>query len=109
MALDITVLLNQMVGAAEASLGANWPGIKDLATSSLKGIAQNLVDIEQMKLTGTISEEKANLLISMQKNAAKMVIATEIGLGLLAAEAAINAALDAVKTAVNSAIGWSVL
>ncbi|OIR14239.1 hypothetical protein GALL_47060 [mine drainage metagenome] len=109
MALDINTLINQMVGAAKDSLGSNWPGIKDVATSSLTTIAQNLVDIEKMKIVGIITPEKAALLISMQKQAAKMAIATEVGLGILAAEAAINAALDVVRTAVNTAIGWTLL
>ncbi|MFI5133821.1 MAG: hypothetical protein ACHQEB_05765 [Chitinophagales bacterium] len=109
MALDINTLLNQMVGAAKESLGSNWPGIKDVATSSLTSIAQNLVDIEKMKIDGTVTPEKAALLISMQKQAAKMAIATEVGLGILAAEAAINAALNVVKAAVNTAIGWPLL
>jgi hypothetical protein len=109
MPLNVNSLLTSMTGAAAQSLKGNWPGIKDAATSSLKILAQNLVDIETMKLAGTITQEKAALLIDMQKNTVKMVIATEEGLGLLAAEAAINAAVDVVRNVVNTAIGWPLL
>ncbi|MEI9934762.1 MAG: hypothetical protein WDM71_07915 [Ferruginibacter sp.] len=61
MTLDINSLLNQMVTAAKNSLGSNWPGIKDVATTSLQNIAQNLVDIEQMKINGTITQEKGRI------------------------------------------------
>jgi hypothetical protein len=106
MALDINLLLTKLVGAAKESLGSNWPGIKDVATTSFKSLAQHLADIEQMRLKGTITPEKASLLIGMQKDAVKIAIATEEGLGLLAAEAAVNAALDVVRNAVYTAIGF---
>src|SRR2546423_1423710 len=83
---DSNKLLTGMVGAAKESLGSNWPGIKDVATTSFKSLAQHLADIEQMKLNGTITPQKAALLIGMQKDAVKIAIATEEGLGLLAAE-----------------------
>ncbi len=109
MALDTNKLLNEMTDAAKNSLGRNWPGIKDLAVTSFQNIAQNIVAVEQMKINGTITQEKAAFLISMQKNAAQMIIATEVGLGLLAAEAAINAALDVIRVSVNKAIGWNIV
>lgn len=109
MALDTTTLLNEMVEAAKNSLGSHWPAIKDLAITSLQNIAQNVIAVEQMKINGTITQEKAAFLINMQKNAAQMVIATEVGLGLLAAEAAINAALDVIRVSVNKAIGWNIV
>jgi len=109
MALNINVLLSDMLGAAKESLGSNWPGIKDVATTSFKSLAQHFADIEQMKLNGTITPQKAALLIGMQKDAVKIAIATEEGLGLLAAEAALNAALDVVRNAVNTAIGFALI
>jgi hypothetical protein len=45
----------------------------------------------------------------MQKNALKTVLLSEKGLGLLAAEAAINSILDAVRTAVNTALGFALV
>ena len=109
MALDTNDLLKQMVAAASASLSSKWPEIRDLATTQLKQLAQNLADIEVMKLKGSITEEQAQLLIDMQKNTLKIILLTEEGLGLLAVEAAINAVVDVISAPVNKALGWSLL
>ena len=107
--LDFNSLINQMIGAASGSLKENWPAIKDMATSSMQTLAQNLVDIEKMKLDGSVTEEKARLMIDMQKSALKTVLLTEEGLGILAAEAAVNAVIGIVRDAANTAIGWKLL
>lgn len=109
MSLNFNSLLNDMVNAAKESLGKNWEGIKDVAVTSFKSLAMHLVEIEKMRVEGTITEEKACLLIGMQKDAIKIAIATEKGLSLIAAEAALNAALDVVKNTVNVAIGFAIL
>jgi hypothetical protein len=109
MALNFNSLLNGMFGAAKESLGEHWEGIKDVATTSFKSLTMHLIDIEKMKNEGSITEEKAALLIGFQKDAIKIAIATEKGLSLLAAEAALNAALDVVRNTVNRAIGFPIL
>jgi hypothetical protein len=109
--LKATELLTSMAGAAKTSLAEKWPAIRHLATSSFKALAQNLVDIEKMSLppSPAISKAQAKLLIQMQKNTIKMVLLSVEGLGLLAAEAAINAAMDAIRTVVNTAIGFALV
>ena len=66
--LSVTELLKSMSEAAGTSLADKWPGIKDLAVTSIKSIAQNLVDIEKMGLgpNPAISNEQAKLLIDLQ-------------------------------------------
>ena len=109
MALDVNLILNQMLGAAKTSFASKWPKAQDLATTSFKALAQNIVDIERMHLAGTITNEQADLLIDMQKHTAKIVLQAVKGLTKLAVEAAINAALDVIKDTVNTAIGFSLL
>ncbi|MBA4196172.1 MAG: hypothetical protein C0459_01330 [Chitinophaga sp.] len=109
MALDITTLLNAMITAAQGSLSASIPSLTQPAQAAFKALAQNLVDIEQMKLDGTCTQEQAELLINMQKQAVQTVLLTEKGLALLAVQNAINAALGAIATTVNTAIGWALL
>ena len=109
MALNFNSLLDNMVGAAKESLGEHWEGIKDVAITSFKSLALHLVEIEKMRINGTISEEKACLLTGMQKDSIKIAIATEKGLSLIAAEAALNAALDIIRNTVNTAIGFAIL
>jgi hypothetical protein len=107
--LHFNTLLTDMISAARGSLKQNWPAISALATSSLKTLAHNLIDIEAMTIDGTITPDQANLLLDMQKNALRTVLLSEQGLGLLAAEAAVNAVLDTIKTAVNTALGFALI
>lgn len=107
--LDFSTLLKQMLDGAKNSLASKWPVIKDLATSSFKTLAHSLIDIEEMKLDGTITEEQARLLLDMHKNTTKIVLLSVEVVGIVAAEEAINAALDSIKTAVNTAIGFALL
>lgn len=109
MPLDFNTLWNEMAAAAKQSLGEHWQDIRDTAITSFKSLALHLVEIEKMREKGTITQEKACFLVGMQKDAIKIVIATEKGLTLLAAEAALNAAIDAVRTTVNKAIGFPIL
>ncbi len=107
--LDVTTILNNMLAAAKTCLAGKWPAIEDIASTTFKSLAQNLADIQTMKKKGTITNEKAALLVDMQKNAIRIALLSEEGMGLLAAEAAINAALDAVRTTVNTALGFGLL
>ncbi len=104
--LDITILLGNMLNAAKTSLNSKWPGVAGVATTTFKSLAQHLADIEIMRKNDTITNEKAGLMVDMQKNAIRVALLTEEGLGLLAAEAAINAALNAIRDSVNTAIGF---
>src|SRR3954466_13762869 len=107
--LDFDSIFSQMLEAVKTSFGDKFPKIRDLATSSIKTLAQNIIDIEQMQLAGTITQEQASLMIGVQKDAFKIVLLSEEGLGLLAVEAALNAAIDVIRTTVNTAIGFALL
>jgi hypothetical protein len=107
--LDITDILSKMLAAAEASFKGSWPKIKDLATSSTKTLAQNIVDIEDLKIRGAITNEQAKLKLEVQKNAFKILLLSEEGLGLLAVEAALNAVLGVIKDVVNTAVGFALI
>jgi hypothetical protein len=107
--LDFSSLLNQMLQSAKSVLADKWPAVKDIATSSFKTLAQSLVDIEEMRLNGTITEEQACLLLDMHKNTAKIALLSEEIIGIVAAEQAINAAIDSIRSTVNTAIGFALL
>ena len=109
MELNAKDILDQMVQAAKTSFGKNWPGIKDLATWEFKKLANNVVAIERMKQSNSITEQTARLQIELQKNTLKTIILTEAAIEILAVESAINAALNIVSGAVNKAIGWKLL
>lgn len=109
MALSASQLGKDIVAAFKGVFKKKWPEIKEYGETEAKKIAQTLVMIEALKASGKINEEQAALYLDMQKNASRIVLLAIEGLGILAAEAAINAALDAVKESVNTAIGFTLL
>ncbi len=109
MGLNVSQLGKDILGAFKGALTEKWPDIKDYAEAEAKKMAQSLVMIEALKLSGKINNEQANLHVEIQKNATRIVLLTLEGLGVLAVEAAINAALGVVKDTVNSALGFALL
>lgn len=65
--------------------------------------------IEKLKLTQGISDDQAELMHQMQKNATKAVFLSVQGMTTLMAEQALNAASDAVKETVNGALNFTLL
>jgi hypothetical protein len=109
MALNVSELLKEMLGAAKPVVEKFWKEAKPFAETQFKNLAQNLVMIEKLKLKGVITKEKALIHLDIQKNSFRTVLLTIEGLGILAVEAALNAALGVVKKTVNTAIGWNIL
>jgi hypothetical protein len=107
--LNIEEVVQQMMVAASGVLKAKWPEVQNYAQSEFKKIAQTVALIIAEKAKGTVTEDEAVILLDMQKQASRTVLITSEGLGVLAAEEAINAALDSVKGIVNSAVGWTIL
>ena len=82
---------------------------KEYAEAEAKKLAESLVMIEKLVLTGKINEEQAKLHFQIQRNATRMVLLTIEGLGIIAVEQAINAALDVLKDTVNTALDFTLL
>lgn len=109
MALDVSSLLSSMLTAAQGSLKTGWATAAPFAKTQFTAIAQQIVDIEAQLAAHSINQQQASLLLDMQKNASRAALMTVEGIGLLAAQNAINAALGAVATAVNGALGFALL
>ena len=109
MALNVSSLAKTMLASAKGQLDDRWPELKEYADAEARKLAQTLVMIENLKLAGKINKRQAELLLEIQSNTSRTVILTIEGLGLLAAEAAINAALRSIADTVNTAIGWKLL
>ncbi len=109
MSLDVTQLGKDIFAAFNGTLIAKWPEIREYGEAEAKKLAQTLVMIETLKISGKITKEQAVLHLEIQKNATRMVFMTIEGLGILAAEAAITEALNVVRDSVNTAVGFSLL
>ena len=103
--LDVSKLATDMLGAAMKVLNQKWPEAAGYAESEFKKIAESIALIQRQCAAGKMTEEQARLHLELQRIASRNVLLTLEGLGLLTAEAAINAALQVVKVAVNTAIG----
>ncbi|NOX69112.1 MAG: hypothetical protein GXP15_07990 [Gammaproteobacteria bacterium] len=106
MTLRASSLVKKMLAAAKSELGEKWPDVRIYAESEARKLAQTIVMIEKLKATGRISRKQADILFDMQKQTSRVVLLTVEGLGLLAAEAAVNAAVKSIRDTVNDAIGW---
>jgi hypothetical protein len=109
MALSASGLAKQMLAAAKGEVAEKWPDVKLYAEAEARKLAQTLVMIEKLKVSGKITKKQADILLDMQKQTSRVVLLTIEGLSLLAAEAAINAAIKSIRDAVNDAIGWKLI
>lgn len=109
MSLDASQLGKDIATSFKGVLAAKWPDIKEYGEAEAKKLAETLAMIEALKSSGKINEEQARLHLEIQKNSARTVLLTLEGLGILAAEAAINAALNVVKNTVNTATGFALI
>jgi hypothetical protein len=107
--LDVDALVKSMVAAARASLGRDWTKARKFAEPQLDNLARSLVNIGELSAGGEISGAEAAALLEIHKNTTRTVLLTVKGLGLLAAENALNAALGAVREVVNGAVGFALL
>ena len=106
MSLNTSQLTQDMLAAFQGVLVKKWPEIKEYAETEAKKMAQSFAMIEVLSVSGKINAEQAALHLEIQKSATRTVFLTLEGLGILAAEAAINAALNVVKESVNTALGF---
>ena len=109
MALDAPRLATEMVNAAKAVLSDKWSEIEEYARTELRKLADTLALIERLLAAGRITPEQARLHLEIQKNAGRAVLLTVEGLGVLAAEEALDRALAAVRHAVNTALKFALL
>ncbi len=109
MSLDAGQLAATMLSAALAVLEQKTPVIRAYAEGEFRKIAQAIVTIEALVAADRISPAEAALHVQLQRGASRTVLMTVKGLGLLEAEAAINAALDAVRATVNAALPFELL
>jgi hypothetical protein len=110
MKIDTDKLLKAMLAAAKGELKDKWPNARDYATNEFNKLLLEAQHIGELKAAGKITEEEAVYLMQLQRNAARTVLLTIEGLGIIAVESAINAALAAVRDAIDSALGgWKLL
>jgi hypothetical protein len=109
MALDARDLLGPMLSAIRPVLSKYWGDVKDFAETEAEKMAKTLATIAELRVADKINDQQAQALLDMQKHSMQAVFLAVEGIGLIAAQNAINAALGAVKDMVNKAIGFALL
>ncbi len=98
-----------MIAAARDSLGDDWKAVRHYAEPEIRRLARSLADIEKLAADGKITAGEAESLLRIHRSSTLAVMLTVKGLGLLAAEAAINAALKAAAGSVNATLPFKLL
>ena len=109
MSLNINELVGQMLDVAKGEFGSAYKEAKDFAEAEFKKLLENTEFLAKKVASGEMTPERAQRHLRMSKNAAEAVLLTIEGIGLDAAESAVNGALDIVKKAVNAALPVSIL
>lgn len=109
MALLTSDVVGQIVAAVRPHVAKHWKDAKRYAELEAAKLAQTLELVVELKLAGKIDEQQARALIEMQKHSMQAVLLALEGIGLVAAQNAVNAALKVVKDLVNGAIKFPLL
>ena len=109
MDLNINELVKQMLEIAKGELGGAYAEAKEFAEAEFKKLLDNSIFLAEKVAAGDMTLERAQRHMKMSQKAAEAVLLTVEGIGLDAAESAVNGALDAVKDAVNSALPVDIL
>lgn len=107
--IAIDDLLNVMLEAAKSVLKTQWKQVKPMAELQLRSTLINLELIAELKLKGKISKDQAALHIEIQKQSIRTTLLSFEGIGIVAAEKALNASLSAVRTLINKGLGWKII
>lgn len=100
---------NEMLGAAQMSLGRKFVLVKQYWKEESEKLAATLRMIIEASEKGEISENEAKILFNQQKVAVASVLIALEGMTQVAVQAAINTALTVVKDFVNGKLGFILL
>lgn len=105
MGVNVKLLAKSMIEAVRGELKAGWAEVSAVAEVQLRALAQSAGDIEQLVRRGSIDEERARLLFEMNRNAARSVLLTIEGIGVITAEDVIKTALRMLPRALGRLLG----
>lgn len=98
-----------MLGAIKPILDQHYQEAEPYARSEFKKVGETVTLILELKAVGKINEKRAQLLLEGAADSAQSVLLALEGIGIIAAQEAVNAALSVIRTAVNGAVGWTII
>jgi len=105
MSINANEVMTKMLIAAKQVFAEKWPETQRYAESEITLFTDRFIDIEKLRMSGEITEERAKSHIEFQKQSWQTVLLAIQGMSLILVEEAISAALNAVKDIVNTAVG----
>jgi hypothetical protein len=111
MAINFDEIASAMLAAMRPILTGAWQNVAGFASMEARKLAVTFVDIEAMLGSNPpqVSRAVADALIDSQKQAAQAVLQAVEGVGIIAAQQAVNAAVNAVSGIVNKAVGFALV
>lgn len=103
--LDISQVINDMLQAALPHLSKGGQKATEFASHEFQQYIINIEHIQNMAEKGKVEDEEAQFLVDQYKLSIKAVLLTVEGLGVIAAQKAINEAIDVLNNALNTALG----
>ncbi len=104
MALNVPQLTTTMLNAALGVLALRTPEVRAFAEREFMRLAEAMARSADLVTAGELEPEDAALHLEVQQGASRAVLATVPGLGVSAAQEAVNAAVSAVRLDVNAAV-----
>lgn len=109
MALNLTNIGRDMLGAAAKTAGAEWAKIKGVAINEIGQLARTIVDTANAVKAGELKPTTARIVLTQSKNLTIALLAALAAIGAAAIRKIVNAALNVVKAAVNAFAGVALL
>ena len=102
--LDFKKIGADMLGAMKGSILDHFEEAKDIADDELADFAKRTAELAKKVIDGKITEQQAKAILKIRKAAVETVLLSISGIGMLAAEQAINAAIGVLKGVIGKAI-----
>lgn len=109
MPINVNLLVKTVTDGAKRALGERWPTTRAIAEVELEKLARSASEIERLVRAGDIDEPRARLLFEMHRHAARGVLVTIEGIGVVTAEEVTLEAARAVAGVVARAAGINLL
>lgn len=109
MNIDVDQIAATMIGAAREAVGDRWPQMRAIAETEFRLLAASLAEVGKLVAEGKIDEKRAQQHAQFHQIAARSVLVTTQGLGILAAEQALTAGVRSVAKIINGALKFALL
>jgi hypothetical protein len=107
--LDVKAFGTSMIEAARAALADRGPALQAAAEMELRRLARALAEIGMLLAKGDIDPDRAQTLANIHRLSVRSVLRSVEGLGVLAADQALQAVTGVAAGLLNRIVGFKLL